>query len=262
MSQILPENFVASAFRLGGHVAVVTGGASGLGAAMCAGLAQAGATIGVLDVDEPKAAAVADAIVREGGEAFALRCDVTDSACVRETVAEVVATAGRVDVLVNSAGMALLGPAEDLPEEHFDRVLEVNLKGTFLACQAFGRRMLEQGRGSIVNIASIGGFVAYPHAVAYLASKGGVIQLTRGLALEWIGRVRVNAIAPTRFETPLTTHPTLRATAASEFIHARFLREGLAQPHQIAGAVVFLASDASELVTGHTLPVDDGYLIA
>lgn len=262
MSEILPTGFVDGVFRLEGRVAAVTGGSSGLGAAMAAGLAQAGATVAVLDVDQEGAGKVAAAIEGDGGRAFALHCDVTSSAAVRETAAAVVETAGRVDVLVNSAGTAFRSPAEDFPEEQLDRVLGLNLKGTYLPCQAFGRLMLEQGKGSIINIASIGGFVAYPHASAYLASKGGVVQLTRGLALEWIGKVRVNAIAPTLFDTPLTSKGAQRSTVTSDFIQARFLRDELGKPHQIVGAAVFLASDASELVTGHTLPVDDGYLIA
>lgn len=262
MSEILPAGYVASAFDLGGRVAAVTGGGSGLGAAMGAGLAQAGATIAVLDVDDERAAAVADAIAGDGGEAFALHCDVTDSASVRGAVEAIVERAGRVDVLVNSAGTAFRSPAEDFPEDQFDRVLGLNLKGTYLPCQAFGRQMLAQGKGSIVNVASIGGFNAYPHASAYLASKGGVVQLTRGLALEWIGKVRVNGIAPTLFDTPMTSMGLERSSVTSDFIQARMLREGLAAPHHCVGAVVFLASDAAALITGHTLPVDDGYLIA
>jgi len=262
MSQILPAGYVASAFDLGGRVAAITGGGSGLGAAIAAGLAQAGATIAVLDVDDARAAEVADAIASDGGEAFALHCDVTDSGSVRAAVEQIVERSGRVDVLVNSAGTAFRSPAEDFPEEQLDRVLALNLKGTYLPCQAFGRQMLEQGKGSIVNLASIGGFNAYPLASAYLASKGGVVQLTRGLALEWIGKVRVNAIAPTLFDTPMTRMGLQRSSVTSDFIQARMLREGLPQPSEIVGAAVFLAGDASALVTGHTLPVDDGYLIA
>lgn len=262
MPPILPENFVATAFRLDGRVAAVTGGGSGLGAAIAAGFAQAGAVVTVIDVDTDKAAAVAAAIDETGGSATAVSCDVTDSGSVRAAVAQIVADSGRIDVLVNSAGTAFRSPAEDFPEEELDRVLALNLKGTYLPCQAFGRQMLEQGKGSIVNIASIGGFVAYPHASAYLASKGGVVQLTRGLALEWIGKVRVNGIAPTLFDTPLTSQGARRSSVTSDFIEKRFLRPGLAQPEQVVGAAVFLASDAAELVTGHTLPVDDGYLIA
>ncbi len=166
-------------------------------------------------------------------------------------------------MLVNSAGIAFRAPAEEFPEDRFDAIVALNLKGTFLPCQRFGRHMLERGRGSIVNIASIGGFVAYPHASAYLSTKGAVVQLTRALALEWIGRVRVNAIAPTLFRTPLTEAGARRSTVTSDFIRNRLLGEGrLGEPHEIVGAAVFLASDASSLVTGHTLPVDDGYLIA
>lgn len=262
MSGILPDGYVASAFDLQGRVAAVSGGGSGLGAAIAAGLAQAGATIALLDVDAEKAGGVAAAIEGAGGSAYALSCDVTDSESVAAAVAEILERAGHVDVLVNSAGTAFRSPAEEFPEEELDRVLALNLKGTYLPCQAFGKEMLAQGMGSIVNIASIGGFVAYPHASAYLASKGGVVQLTRGLALEWIGKVRVNGIAPTLFDTPLTSQGARRSSVTSDFIEARFLREGLPQPHHIVGAAVFLASDASALVTGHTLPVDDGYLIA
>jgi NAD(P)-dependent dehydrogenase (short-subunit alcohol dehydrogenase family) len=261
MSQILPAGYVASAFDLGGRVAAVTGGGSGLGAAIGAGLAQAGAAVAVLDTNDENAADVAGAIGGEGADAFALHCDVTDSSSVRAAVDEIVGRTGRVDILVNSAGTAFRSPAEDFPEDELDRVLALNLKGTYLPCQAFGRQMLPRG-GSIVNIASIGGFVAYPHASAYLASKGGVVQLTRGLALEWIGKVRVNGIAPTLFDTPMTSRGARRSTVTSDFIEARMLREGLPPVHQIVGAAVFLASDASALVTGHTLPVDDGYLIA
>jgi NAD(P)-dependent dehydrogenase (short-subunit alcohol dehydrogenase family) len=252
--EILPPGFVDSLFRLDDRVAAVTGGGSGLGAAIAAGLAQAGAKVAILDRDAEAASAVA-----AGLEASWLECDVTDADAVARAATEL----GRVDVLVNSAGTAFRSPAEEFPEDRFDAIVELNLKGTFLPCREFGRRMLAAGGGSIVNIASIGGFVAYPQASAYLASKGAVVQLTRALALEWIGRVRVNGIAPTLFDTPLTAAGAKRTTATSDFIRARFLRDDEpAQPREIVGAAVFLASDASRLVTGHTLPVDDGYLIA
>jgi NAD(P)-dependent dehydrogenase (short-subunit alcohol dehydrogenase family) len=262
MTAVLPDGFVAGLFSLENRVAVVTGGASGLGAAIAAGLAQAGAAIAVVDVDTERAAGVCASIAGAGGTAAPFTADVTDSSSVDRAVAEVVSGLGRVDVLVNSAGTAFRSPAEEFPEDRFDAVVALNLKGTFLACQRFGRYMLEQGKGSIVNIASIGGLIAYPHTAAYLATKGAVVQLTRALAVEWIGRVRVNAIAPTLFNTPMTAGLATSSTVTSDFIVERMLREGrLGEPPEVVGAAVFLASDASSLVTGHTLPVDDGYLI-
>lgn len=258
----LPDGFVAGLFSLENRVAVVTGGASGLGAAIAAGLAQAGAAIAVVDVDAERAAEVCASIADAGGTAVPFTADVTDSSAVDRAVSDVIAGLGSIDVLVNSAGTAFRSPAEEFPEDRFDAVVALNLKGTFLPCQRFGRRMLDQGKGSIVNIASIGGFIAYPHTSAYLATKGAVVQLTRALALEWIGRVRVNAVAPTLFNTPMTAGLATNSTVTSDFIQKRMLRENrVGEPHELVGAAVFLASDASSLVTGHTLPVDDGYLI-
>ena len=168
---------------------------------------------------------------------------------------------GRVDILVNSAGSAHRSPAEDFPEDRFDFIIALNLKGTYLCCQAFGRMMLDQGRGSIINLSSIGSFVAYPWASAYLASKGGVVQVTRGLALEWRDRgVRVNAIGPTLMDSPLVRAHGQKASITADFIKARMLRPRLGLPRELIGAAIFLASDASELVSGHVLMCDDGYL--
>ena len=262
-NEILTAGFVSALFSLEGRVAAVTGGGSGLGQAMAVGLAQAGAAVAVLDVDNQGAGETAAAIEAGGGTVRVFHCDVTDSSAVDRTADQIVDELGRVDVLVNSAGTAFRCAAEEFPEDRFDAVLNLNLKGTYLPCQAFGRKMLAQGSGSIINIASIGGFIAYPHASAYLASKGAVVQVTRALALEWIGKVRVNAIAPTLMRTPLTARVGKVSSVTSDFILARLPREGrLGEAHEIVGAAVFLASDASALVTGHTLPVDDGYLIA
>jgi NAD(P)-dependent dehydrogenase (short-subunit alcohol dehydrogenase family) len=261
---IIPAGFVDELFSLEGRVAAVTGGGSGLGAAIAAGFAQAGAAVAVLDISEEAAAATVEAIGADGGTAAPIVVDVTSKGAVDAAADHVVELLGSADVLVNSAGTAFRSPAEDFPEEEFDRVVGLNLKGTYLPCQAFGRKMLAAGKGSIINLASIGGFIAYPHASAYLSSKGGIVQLTRGLALEWGDRgVRVNAIAPTLFRTPLTERVGKVSSVTSDFIMARLPREGrLGQPPEVVGAAIFLASDASLLVTGHTLPVDDGYLIA
>jgi NAD(P)-dependent dehydrogenase (short-subunit alcohol dehydrogenase family) len=259
----VPDGYVASLFGLAGRVAVVTGGGSGLGAAMAKGLAQAGAAVAVVDINDDSATQTAETIERQGGRAIVTCCDVTDKVAVDALADRVVAELGSADVLVNSAGMAHRSPAEEFPEDRFDAIVALNLKGTYLPCQAFGRKMLAQGRGSIVNLASIGGFIGYPHASAYVATKGGIVQLTRVLALEWIDRgVRVNAIGPGLCDSPLTRARALESSVTSDFIKARALRPELILPRELVGAAIFLASDASARVTGHTLMVDDGYLAA
>lgn len=259
----IPAGFVKSLFDLGDRVAVVTGAGSGLGAAISIGYAQAGVKVILADVNEEAAAATAATIGEQGGISVVRRVDVTSKSEVDALADDVVSDLGRVDILVNSAGSAFRAPAEDFPEDRFDFILDLNLKGTYLCCQAFGRKMLGQGRGSIINLGSIGSFVGYPWASAYLASKGGVLGITRGLALEWRDRgVRVNAIGPTLMDSPLTRQAAQQTSLTADFIKARMLRPRLGLPRELIGAAIFLASDASELVTGHTLMCDDGYLTA
>jgi NAD(P)-dependent dehydrogenase (short-subunit alcohol dehydrogenase family) len=256
-------DFVASLFDLQGRVAVVTGAGSGLGAAISIGYAQAGVAVVLADISEEGARRTADTIAEQGGTATVRRLDVTSKEEVDTLADEVVATHGRVDILVNSAGSAFRSAAEEFPEDRFDFIVDLNLKGTYLCCQAFGRKMLEQGKGSIINLGSIGSYIAYPWASAYLASKGGVLGVTRALALEWRDRnVRVNAIGPTLMDSPLTRQAAQRTSITADFIKARMLRPRLGLPRELIGAAIFLASDASELVTGHTLMCDDGYLTA
>lgn len=250
-------------FGLDGRVAVVTGGASGLGASFSKGLAGAGATVVIADIDEKLAGEVVAEIESTGGQAEFRSIDVTDVPAVNAFADALVDSHGRVDVLVNSAGAAHRSSIEDFAEEAYDRILALNLKGTYFMSQAIGRKMIGQGKGSIINIASIGGFIAYPHASAYLASKGGVVQTTRSFALEWIGHgVRVNAIAPGLCETPLLKKvlASSGSTTTTDFIQHRMLRDRLIQPDELIAAVIFLAGDGAAKVTGHTLVVDDGYL--
>jgi NAD(P)-dependent dehydrogenase (short-subunit alcohol dehydrogenase family) len=259
----VPAGYAHDIFDLTGRVAVVTGAGSGLGEAISIGFAQAGMTVFLADVNVPGAERVAALISGHGATAIVKELDVVNKAACDAAADEVVAEAGRVDVLVNSAGSAFRCPAEDFPEDKFDFIVGLNMKGTYLCCQAFGRKMLAQGKGSIINMGSIGGAIAYPLASAYLASKGAVVQITKGLALEWRDRgVRVNAIGPTLMDSPLTRAAAATTSVTADFIKARMLRPRLGLPRELIGAAIFLASDASELVTGHMLMCDDGYLTA
>jgi len=255
--------FVDGLFSLEGKVAIITGGGSGLGEAISLGFTQAGASVVIADVNDDGVDALIESVADRANPPTARHTDVTKRESIDGLVEEVIGQHGHIDVLVNCAGTASRHLAEDFPEEIWDRIITLNLKGTFMACQAVGRRMLAQGSGSIINIASIGASIAYPHTTAYLQSKGGVAQMTRSLALEWIDRgVRVNAIAPCLFDTPLVRANDSQKSLTSEFIVARTPIGRRGQPTEIVGPAIFLASDASSMVVGHMLQVDGGYLIA
>ena len=247
-------------FRLEGQTAVVVGGAGGLGAAMARGLAEAGAAVAVADANAGQAKAVADAIAGAHGRAVAVGVDVADRPSVERMAAEVEDRLGPLDVLVNSAGITHRGPADLFPEAEWHRVLGVNLTGVFWACQIVGRRMLARRRGSIINIASIAGQIGLAGTVAYAASKGGVVMLTRALAVEWASAgVRVNAIAPSWFESQIgdLIH---REPGYAERAMRRVPVGRMGKPDELIGAALYLASPASSMVTGHVLAVDGGTL--
>ncbi len=249
-------------FQLKGRSALVVGGGSGLGEAIAGGLAAAGARVAVADISIESAERVAQNVLQQGGEARSEKLDVTSRAEVERVVSGVVEAWGAVDILVNSAGIAIKETALDYPEAAWDKIIATNLKGTFLTCQAAGRQMAARKRGKIINIASIGAMIAYPGSIAYLASKGGVAQLTKGFAVELAPfNVQVNAIAPSLFNTPMV-HKTRSDSGSQSYFVSRTPAGRLGEPPEIVGSAEFLASDASNRVTGHILAVDGGYLSA
>lgn len=251
-------------FDFSNKIVLVTGAGRGLGAALAEGFAAAGATVQLCDQNEESALQRAELLRTAGYAATGYGCDISDGAQVASLVERVVHEQGRIDVLINNAGINIPKPAEELSLDEWSRIIGVNLTGTFICCQAAGRVMLEQGTGSIINICSIHGHVgSYVHkAAAYNASKAGIINLTRSLALEWGERgVRVNGISP----GPLNTDLMTKRLADAEYV--RKLNERLAlkrvgEPADVVGTALFLASSAAAWVTGQIIAVDGGWLAA
>ncbi len=248
--------------RLDGRVALVTGGSRGLGLGMALALAHAGADIALAARTQSELATAAKLVEETGQRALVLPTDVANMNAVRAMVTDTVAHYGRLDILVNGAGVNIRKPADEFTEEDWDRLLAINLKSVFFACQAAARQMRQQGSGKIINLGSLTFEIAVPNVALYTTSKGGMRQLTRALGVEWAGEnIQVNAIAPGRFWTAMTddvfSDPDLYASAVSVI---PMDRPGI--PADLAGATVLLASDASNYITGQTIVVDGGWLVA
>lgn len=246
-------------FDLSGRVAIVTGGSIGLGRQMAQGLAEMGANIVLCARKKERCEQAAKELQQMGVKSLALGCDVKNPDQVHSVVAETMAQFGRLDILINNAGTSWGAPVEEMRLEHWNKVIETNLTGTFLFSQAAGKHMVAQRRGKIINIASVAGLQGAPpefQAIGYHASKGGVIAFTKDLACKWgVHNIQVNAIAPGWFPTHMSEVVIERNREA--FLKKIPLRR-FGGEDDLKGAAVYLASDASNFVTGHVLVVDGG----
>ena len=248
-------------FELKGKIAMVTGGTRGLGEVSARTLAGAGADVAVCGRSSEDLKRVTDEIRKLGRMAEGVSIDVTSKQSVSQAVARILETFGRIDILVNNAGVNYRVPVLEFPEEEWDRVIDTNLKGYFLVAQAVVPQMLQNGYGKVINMSSILGAVGLPHQVAYASSKGGVDQMTKVMALEWARQgVRVNAIGPTYFETELVTQ-IRNDPERFKFINERTPMGRWGYLPELEGAVIFLASPASDFITGQTIYVDGGWTI-
>jgi NAD(P)-dependent dehydrogenase (short-subunit alcohol dehydrogenase family) len=253
---------ISQRFRLDGRHVVVTGGAQGIGNAIARAVAEAGASVAVLDVDKSRSAEAAAELAHDpGATMIGLACDVSSYDQVSAAREELERQWGRADTLVNNAGIGYNAPAEEMSVAEWERMLKVNLSGVFFCSQVFGRRMIEAGTGTIVNIASMSGIIVNnpQPQVAYNVSKAGVIMLTKSLAAEWARYgLRVNAVAPGYIRTNLTEN-WVGSEAMRDYWVPWTPMGRMGAPDEIADVVLFLASDAARFVTGETVVADGGY---
>jgi NAD(P)-dependent dehydrogenase (short-subunit alcohol dehydrogenase family) len=247
-------------FKLDGRIALITGGTGGLGFVMAQALAEAGANVVVTSRDQRKAEVAASTITESTGRrAIGLAVEVADSEQVNAMVQSIINEFGRIDILINNAGINIRKPIEEFEDEEWDRVQDTNLKGPFLCSRAVAKQMKKQRYGRVINLSSMLGYVALPERVAYCSSKGGLIQLTKVLALEWAPyNITVNALCPGPMATELNAVVMNNPGVNQQFVDNIALgRWG--KPEEITGSVIFLASDASSFVTGSSLVVDGGW---
>ena len=241
-------------FGLTGRVCIVTGGSQGIGEACIRRFARERAQVVIADIDDVRGAALALEV-----NGLYVHCDVGDKAQVDALVSKTIATYGRIDVLVNNAGIFKAADFLEVSEADFDAVLRINLKGSFLVGQAVAREMARSGKGSIINMSSVNGVLAIPTIASYNVSKGGVNQLTRVMALALVDKgIRVNAVAPGTIATELAAKAVLTSDEAKAKIMSRTPMKRLGQPSEIADTVAYLASDASSYITGEIIVVDGG----
>ena len=250
-------------FNLDGKVALITGGNGGIGLGMAQGLARAGARVVIAARNAQKSAEAVASLQALGSDSFALEADVTNEASVATLFAQVAERCGRLDILVNNAGTTVRKPVDQLALDEWNQVMDTNLTSAFLCCRAAHPLMKQAGGGKVINIGSMMSIFGAPYAPAYGASKGGIVQLTRAMAASWAAdQIQVNAILPGWIATDLTQAAREQVPGLNERVIARTAAGRWGQPADLAGTAVFLASAASDFVTGTAIPVDGGYSIA
>ena len=250
-------------FSLDGKVALITGGNGGIGLGMAQGLARAGARVVIAARNAQKSAEAVASLQALGSDSFALEADVTNEASVAALFAQVAERCGRLDILVNNAGTTVRKPVDQLALAEWNQVMDTNLTSAFLCCRAAHPLFKQAGGGKVINIGSMMSIFGAPYAPAYGASKGGIVQLTRAMAASWAAdQIQVNAILPGWIATDLTQAAREQVPGLNERVIARTAAGRWGQPADLAGTAVFLASAASDFVTGTAIPVDGGYSIA
>ncbi len=248
-------------FSLPGKTALVTGASGGIGSALAVALAQVGATVGVHGRDADKVDETCKQIVAHGGQAVGFTADLSEVAATRQLIADVVARFGRVDILVNCAGMNRRKPIVDVTPEDYDAIMAVNLRSIYFLCQAVHPLMQAQGGGKIININSLNSLFGLGTISVYGASKAGLAQITRVMAVEWAkDNIQVNGILPGFIRTPLTEKPLWGVAHRSQWLHERIPLRRPGEPEDLIGATLLLASPASDYITGATITVDGGFL--
>ena len=250
-------------FDLKGKVAVITGGNGGIGLGMAQGIASLGATIVIAGRNEAKAADALKTLHGMGAEASFIVADVTKKAECMALIASAAAQYGRVDILVNNAGTSVRKPPQDLTEEEWHHVLDTNLTSAFLCSQAAYPEMMKAGGGKMINIGSMMSLFGTPFGTAYASSKGGIVQMTRAMATAWAkDNIQVNAVLPGWIDTELTVGARAQVAGLQDSVEKRTPNGRWGTPHDMAGVAAFLASSASDFVTGTAIPVDGGFSIA
>ncbi|MED3830336.1 SDR family NAD(P)-dependent oxidoreductase [Priestia megaterium] len=245
--------------ELKGKKVLVTGGSKGIGKDIALAFAKQGADVVIIGRNEADLVSTTNELKRIHPHSFYLKVDIQDIQSVHEMVDNAVSTLGNIDILINNAGINIAKPALEVTEKDWNQVIDTNLKGTFFCAQRVGKYMIEQGGGKIINMASQMAFVGYIKRSVYCSSKGGAVQLTKALAVEWAPyNVRVNAVAPTFIETDFTRE-MFEDQEFYQDIVSRIPLGKLAQPSDVTGAVLFLASDLAQFITGETIKVDGGW---